>query len=360
MEESIGVIHMTSIRRRSFYVGFLYSFFIFAIGYNLVRMLQYRINHISIQQYATPIRIVYMTAAVIYFTAFVLLDSIDILGVLIILIVPMEITAYIVLLTALSSIFTRVCVIMTTIVFFRLVYIISREWRNYFRALNLSLFISLSFCIFVLTSFLSLLGLLNISDDSSYIICQPLTYEYSESSVDEWDHWDLNDPDLQLLSAETYYTLDEYEKIKCLSVFASYELNFMGFNQEKKIRLEFIEDLPESVLGCYSREYNTIYIKKSLLENRYEVMTVLCHELFHAYEHAFCLGEVPELFAGTNGEIKDRWSYEFDHYVHGYEDYERYCNLSIEKWSRMYESSAYIFIDLYIDTLNPVSPQRFN
>ncbi len=153
--------------------------------------------------------------------------------------------------------------------------------------------------------------------------------------------------DTVLLLQEEYWTeLTVDERLSVLRTIADIETNYLGI-PEVDLCTEVLE---ENVLGHYVDETRTVTINLSYLstEPAREMLSTLCHEVYHSYQH-----RLVEFYDTLTAEEKEllifyeasRYKDEFANYIDGSEDLEGYLAQYCERDSDNYAEEA--ILDYY-------------
>ncbi len=153
--------------------------------------------------------------------------------------------------------------------------------------------------------------------------------------------------DTVLLLQEEYWTeLTVDERLSVLRTIADIETNYLGI-PEVDLCTEVLE---ENVLGHYVDETRTVTINLSYLatEPAREMLSTLCHEVYHSYQH-----RLVEFYDTLTAEEKEllifyeasRYKDEFANYIDGNEDLEGYLAQYCERDSDNYAEEA--ILDYY-------------
>lgn len=140
---------------------------------------------------------------------------------------------------------------------------------------------------------------------------------------------------------ERWKLLTEEEKLFTLQTVANIETRYLGLPHPLNVT---ICNLAEGMLGCYNDDPDhTIKLNVGILDDPEASLGTICHECFHAYQHRIVQArnsvseEYRDLMAFKNADI---YSYEFQNYVSGFENYEIYAAQTVEVTARAYSEEA--------------------
>lgn len=146
---------------------------------------------------------------------------------------------------------------------------------------------------------------------------------------------------IRMLEDDVWPELSEAERLEVLQGIADIEVDYLGID---RVRVE-IRRLEEMTLGHYNDYDKSIVINRDWLEKMdgFEVLEVLCHEAFHAYQYRLIDmymemdDEQRELYLFRDA---DRYQWEFSNYINGSEDYDAYAAQLCEIDSDAYAADA--------------------
>ncbi len=147
---------------------------------------------------------------------------------------------------------------------------------------------------------------------------------------------------LSLLYSDSWETLPAGRKLDVLQTVANIERASLGLPHELNVG---VDNLDEGTAGHYRDDTHEIIIDTDSLLNddAWELVDTVCHEAYHGYEH-----RMVDLYRQTSPEARElavfdgarRYEAEFDHPVHGHEDFDAYYQQHIERDARTYADEA--------------------
>jgi len=158
-----------------------------------------------------------------------------------------------------------------------------------------------------------------------------------------------------LLQESEWEKLNTTQRLAVMKTVADIEANYLGIPEAKVSA----DPLRETLLGYYSFSQNTVTINLHQLSTRdaHTMLTVICHEMYHAYQH-----RLVSLYDQAGEEYQDlllfsqtaTYKDEFSHYISAQEDYDDYANQQCEQESNKYAQIAvmeyYARISQHLDT----------
>lgn len=146
------------------------------------------------------------------------------------------------------------------------------------------------------------------------------------------------------LREEIWETLSSSEKVDTLQVIANIERQYLGLPHELNVIVSRCE---ESTLASYDDSTHTIEINIEYFDDQtaHEMLDSICHESYHAYQHALC-----EAYSDTNPKYSNLLAFaevpqylaEFSNYNSGSEDPYGYATQLCEVMARRYAQKSVI------------------
>lgn len=146
------------------------------------------------------------------------------------------------------------------------------------------------------------------------------------------------------LQEEEWVKLQTQEKIEVIQCVANIEACCLGLPHELNVA---VSNLRKSTLACYDDDTYTIYIDLDYLESEspYGIVTTLCHEARHAFQHRLI-----DAYNNTDEEYQGlsiyssaiSYAQEFSDYDNGDENFDDYYYQNCEVDSREYAESEVI------------------
>ena len=159
--------------------------------------------------------------------------------------------------------------------------------------------------------------------------------------------WEANYRNLRSLDSSTYYRLSDQQKLDYLALLGRIEIYRLTGEEDTKIRFCTLSmDSPD---GYYSESKNEIAISDVELQDLYEALDIIFHEVKHYHQHrvvkAFSSKQLSDPLIQNLGLINfkvSEWADNFEDYHNAYdewglitnESFDRYANQEIEKDSR--------------------------
>lgn len=147
---------------------------------------------------------------------------------------------------------------------------------------------------------------------------------------------------LLFLQDEKWSQLNTQEKLDVMQSVANIESHYLGLPNELNVS---VVNLENGTLGSYVDGIHTIYISLAHLENgsAHEVLNTCLHEAFHSYQYRLI-----DAYNSTDENVKSLRIYkkvisyleEFDNYIDGDQDFNRYYEQLCEADARKYAKDA--------------------
>lgn len=153
-----------------------------------------------------------------------------------------------------------------------------------------------------------------------------------------------------LLQEDRWAELSAQEKLDVLQTVANIEATYLGIPHELHVKTDM---LGEWVLGCYADDSHTIFVNAEMYleESAHEMVRVISHEAYHAYEY-----RLVDLYQGASDSLRNlrlfnrisKYEYEFNNYIDGELDAVGYALQLVEIDSDAYAASA---VDDYYEAI---------
>ena len=109
-----------------------------------------------------------------------------------------------------------------------------------------------------------------------------------------------NEEQVRRFSDGSWTELSDEEKVAAMHTIVDIEVIYLGLPHEVPI---IVKDLPHDTYAQYSSKERTIHINEILMDEEtspYMVLSVICHEIYHAYQFAqvYLYDSTNEMFQG--------------------------------------------------------------
>lgn len=145
-----------------------------------------------------------------------------------------------------------------------------------------------------------------------------------------------------LLREKEWSRLSVKQRVDVLQCIANIEAHYLGLPHELNV---IARDLTDDASGCYSDQTHTICISREHIreDSASSVLSTLCHEAFHSYEHRL-VDEYNRIDTKARNlriyENVSHYAAEFGEYIDGSEDFSEYYDQYCESDSRDYAEEA--------------------
>ncbi len=178
-----------------------------------------------------------------------------------------------------------------------------------------------------------------------------IPYEFKDCSFPTF--W-AEDSHIRLLGENTYYDLDEKEKLQCLGKLLDYILSIYGISPSNTYHLKIQQSNKDHTLGCYCYGDRTLTIKSFVLDSQIQTFEVFFHEVYHLLQHEKLSGKLADTLPIPEEQL-DLWAYEFDNYISGSDgDYQDYADQNIEMTARAFSYRMLFEFTSYLKRMEEV------